>query len=77
MKPGYAAKIEKVIEEIRGILKADGGDIELVQTTEGGIVQIRFVGVCGTCGGSLDTLRRGAERMLKEQVPEVKEVVVV
>jgi len=70
-------KIEKVIAEIDGILRADGGDIELVEVTQEGIVQVRFIGLCGTCGGSLDTLRRGVERMLKEQVPEVREVVAV
>ncbi len=70
-------RIEKVIQEIRDILRVDGGDIELVKVSRDGVVQIRFIGICGTCGGSLDTLRRGAERMLKEQVPEVKEVVAV
>ena len=77
MEAGYSARVEKVLQEIRSILKAEGGDIELVQISEDGVVQIRFIGICGTCGGSLDTLRRGAERMLKEQVPEVKQVLAV
>ena len=70
-------QIEKVVREIRDILRADGGDIELVQVDDGGIVRIRFIGICGNCGGSMDTLRRGVERMLKERVPEVREVVTV
>lgn len=71
------AKVEEVFREIREILKADGGDIELVGVRLDGIVEIRFLGVCGTCGGSIATLRRGVERMLKEQVPEVRGVVEV
>ncbi|HJT23196.1 MAG TPA: NifU family protein [bacterium] len=67
-------KVEKVIQEIRAILRADGSDIELINVSPEGIVQIRFVGVCGTCGGSMNTLKQGVERMLKEQVPEVRGV---
>ncbi len=68
-------RIEHVLEEIRKILRADGSDVELVGIAPEGIVQIRFKGVCGSCGGSMKTLRRGVERMLMEQVPEVKGVV--
>lgn len=70
-------KIEEVLQDIRTILRADGSDIELVNVSPDGTVQVRFVGVCGSCGGSIDTLRRGVERMLREQVPEVREVVAV
>jgi Fe-S cluster biogenesis protein NfuA len=70
-------KIEEVFKEIRAILQADGSDIELVEACVDGIVKVRFIGVCGTCGGSMDTLRKGVERMIKEQIPEVREVVVV
>jgi Fe-S cluster biogenesis protein NfuA len=70
-------KVEDVFTEIRAILRADGSDIELVEVGQDGIVKIRFIGVCGTCGGSMDTLRKGVERMIKEQVLEVREVVVV
>ncbi len=68
-------KIEQVLEEIRKILRADGSDIELVRVTVEGIVQIRFKGVCGSCGGSMPALRRGVERMLMERLPEVRGVV--
>jgi Fe-S cluster biogenesis protein NfuA len=70
-------KVEKVFADIRAILRADGSDIELVKVTDDGVVQVRFIGVCGTCGGSMNTLRRGVERMLMEQVSGVREVVAV
>ncbi len=70
-------KVQEVIKEISAILQADGGDIELLEVTPNGIVRVRFIGVCGTCGGSMNTLRRGVERMLMEQIPEVREVVAV
>ena len=70
-------KVEAVLGEIRDILRADGSDIELVNVSPDGVVQVHFVGVCGTCGGSMNTLKRGVDRMLKERVPEVREVAVI
>lgn len=70
-------KVEEVFKDIRAILRADGSDIELVDVSQDGVVQVHFVGVCGTCGGSMNTLKRGVERMLMEQIPEVREVVAV
>jgi len=64
-----------VLEKIRPSLQADGGDVELVEVTEEGIVAVRLKGSCGSCPMSNMTLKMGIERALKEQVPGVKEVI--
>jgi Fe-S cluster biogenesis protein NfuA len=66
-------KVEKVLEEIRPSLQADGGDIELVDI-EDGVVKVRLKGSCAGCPMSQMTLAFGVERVLKEKVPEVKKV---
>jgi len=72
---------ERVIEalnSIRGALQADGGDVELVEIIENeGLVKVRLTGACGGCPMSQMTLQMGIERILKQQVPEVKRVVAV
>jgi Fe-S cluster biogenesis protein NfuA len=71
-------KIEKVLEEsIRPGLQMDGGDIELVDVGEDGVVKVRLKGACCGCPMSQMTLTMGVERKLKELVPEVKSVVAV
>ena len=71
-------KIEKVIDEqIRPGLQMDGGDIELVDIGEDGVVKVRLTGACGGCPMSQLTLTMGVERILKENIPEVKGVVAV
>ena len=70
-------KVQAVIEEIRPYLQADGGDIELVEVTDDGIVKVRLRGACAGCPGAQMTLRMGVERKLKEEIPEVKQVVAV
>lgn len=67
-------QVEKVIEGIRGYLQADGGDIELVGITEDNIVQVRLKGACSGCPGAVMTLKMGVERVLKENIPEIKGV---
>lgn len=67
-------RVEKELETIRPILQADGGDIELVNVTDDGIVQVRLTGACGSCPMSTITLKQGVERTLKERIPEVKSV---
>jgi len=69
-------KVEEVLAQIRPHLEADGGGVELVDVIEG-IVTLRLLGACGGCPMSTMTLKGGIERILKEQVPEVKEVVAV
>jgi len=66
-------KVEAALEKIRPALQADGGDIELIDVTDG-IVKVKLTGACAGCPMSTMTLKNGVERILKEQVPEVKEV---
>ncbi len=68
--------VEKVLEEIRPSLQADGGDVELVGVKDG-VVSLRLTGACGSCPMSTMTLKMGIERLLKSKVPEIKEVVSV
>ena len=70
-------KVEEAIAKIRPALQADGGDVELVDVTEEGIVKVRLRGACSGCPMSQMTLKMGIERALKQQVPGVKEVVAV
>lgn len=71
------AEVEKVLEMVRPGLQADGGDVELVEVTDDGIVKVRLKGACGSCPMSTMTLKMGIERAVKEKVPGVKEVVQV
>ncbi|MEM2342346.1 MAG: NifU family protein [Candidatus Bathyarchaeia archaeon] len=71
------AEVEKVIKEIQPSLRADGGDIELVDVTEDGTVKVRLKGACAGCPFSMMTLQFGVERYLKARVPQVKRVIVV
>jgi len=67
-------KVEKVIDEIRPNLVADGGDIKLIDVTPDGIVKVQLQGACRGCPGAAMTLKMGVERLLKQRVPEVKAV---
>lgn len=69
-------KVEAALAEIRPALLADGGDVQLVDVNEG-VVTLRLTGACGSCPMSTMTLRNGIERVIREQVPEVKEIVAV
>ena len=70
---GMRENIEKALEKIRPALRADGGDIELIDVVDG-VVKVRLTGACGGCPMSQMTLKMGVERVLKQQVPEVKSV---
>ena len=67
-------KVQKVIDQIRPNLQADGGDIELVDVGEDGVVKVRLQGACHGCPGAAMTLKAGVERMLRANIPEVKSV---
>lgn len=67
-------KVQQVIDEIRPNLQADGGDIELVDVTEDGVVKVRLRGACSGCPGAAMTLKMGVERVLKNRVPQVQRV---
>ena len=70
-------RVEKALEKIRPALQADGGDIELVNITADGVVEVKLKGACGGCPMATLTLKNGVERVLKAEIPEVKEVVEV
>jgi len=70
-------KVAKVIEKIKPMLAADGGSVELIAVDEAkGIVTVRLTGACGCCPHATVTLKHVVERMIKEEVPEVKEIAV-
>jgi len=68
-------KVEKALDKIRPMLMADGGNVELVEVTAAGVVKLKLTGTCGCCPMSQMTLKNGVEKILKQEVPEVKEVV--
>jgi len=67
-------KVREALESIRTFLQADGGDVELVEVTDGGVVRVKLVGACHGCPMAAMTLKDTIERMLKEEVPEVEAV---
>ncbi|RJQ38584.1 MAG: NifU family protein [Dehalococcoidia bacterium] len=67
-------KVEEVINQIRPALEADGGNVELLSINDG-IVKVKLTGACGSCPMSTLTLKMGIERLLKEKIPGVKEVI--
>jgi len=68
-------RVENVLNEIRPLLQADGGDLELIEVTGDGVLKVRLQGACGSCPFSQMTLKMGVEQVLKRKVPQVKEVV--
>jgi Fe-S cluster biogenesis protein NfuA len=70
-------QVEKALQEVRKMLAADGGDIELVDVSADGKVKVRLKGACGCCPMSQMTLKMGVEKFLKKEVPQVKEVIAV
>jgi Fe-S cluster biogenesis protein NfuA len=69
-------KVEAALAKVRPILLADGGDVQLIDVTDG-VVKVKLTGACGGCPMATMTLKGGIERALKEEVPDVKEVVAV
>jgi len=69
--------VARVIEEIRGSLQSHGGDIQLVDVTEDGTVKVELQGACKGCPMATMTISRGVEAKLKQEIPEVKEVIPV
>ncbi|MFH0876873.1 MAG: NifU family protein [Candidatus Omnitrophota bacterium] len=70
-------KVETALVDARKMLQADGGDVELVDVSDDGIVKVKLTGACSGCPMSSMTLKMGIERMIKKQIPEIKEVVSV
>lgn len=67
-------KVQEVIDEVRPQLQADGGDVELVDVTDDGVVRVKLVGACAGCPMSTMTLSQGIEKALKEEIPDVEKV---
>ncbi|KAF0156950.1 MAG: nifU-like domain-containing protein [Syntrophaceae bacterium] len=70
-------QVQKAIEKVRPGLQADGGDVELVDVSEDGVVKVKLTGACHGCPMAQMTLKMGIEKIIKQQVPSVKEVVSV
>ena len=68
-------KVEAALEKVRPMLMADGGNVELVEVTDNGTVKLKLTGTCGCCPMSQMTLKMGVEKILKKEVPEIKEVI--
>ena len=67
-------RVVQALDEVKPYLQADGGDIEFINYTEDGIVEVRLTGACGHCPMAQMTLRAGVERAVLRSVPEVKRV---
>jgi Fe-S cluster biogenesis protein NfuA len=70
-------RVEDVLNKIKPSLQADGGDVELVEVGEDGVIKVRLKGACGSCPMSQMTLKMGIEKVLKREIPEIVEVVSV
>ena len=69
-------QVAEVLKKIRPMLVRDGGDVELIEVNDG-VVKVKLTGACAGCAMSTMTLKMGIERILKQEIPEVKEVVAV
>jgi Fe-S cluster biogenesis protein NfuA len=67
-------KVEAALKKIRPMLQADGGDIELVDVSNDGVVKVKLTGACGCCPMSQMTLKNAVEQRLKKEVPGIREV---
>ena len=67
-------EVEAVLVKVRPMLQADGGDVDLVDVTEDGVVTVQLRGACGSCPFSMMTLKNGIEARIKEEIPSIKEV---
>ena len=67
-------QVEEVIQKLRPMVQSDGGDLELVDVTDDGVVTIRLHGACSGCSSSTTTLRNGIERYLRHKLPQVTQV---
>jgi Fe-S cluster biogenesis protein NfuA len=67
-------KVEAALQKVRPSLQADGGDVQLVDVDDNGTVKVRLMGACGGCPMSQMTLKMGIEKVLKQNVPEIRSV---
>ncbi|GAF64920.1 NifU family protein [Alkalihalobacillus trypoxylicola] len=67
-------QVKEVLDKLRPFLLRDGGDVELVDVDDEGVVHVRLLGACGSCPSSTITLKAGIERALLEEVPGITEI---
>jgi len=67
-------KVKEALDKVRVSLQADGGDVELIGVDDKGVVKLRLIGACGGCPMASMTLKTGIERVLKQEVPQIKRV---
>ena len=67
-------KVEAVLDKVRPMLQRDGGDVELVEVQDDGIVKVRLTGACSGCPMSTMTLKNAIEETIKNEIPEIKSV---
>lgn len=70
-------KVEEALDKVRPMLAADGGNVELVDVSADGVVKLKLTGSCGCCPMSQMTLKMGVEKIIKKDVPEIKEVIAI
>jgi Fe-S cluster biogenesis protein NfuA len=70
-------RVQEALNRIRPNLQADGGDVELIDVTDDGVVKVQLTGACHGCPMSQMTLKNGIQKFLQKEVPEVKDVVSV
>ena len=70
-------QVENALEKIRPALQADGGDVVLIDVEDDGTVKVKLTGACGGCPMATVTLKHGIERLLKKEIPGIKEVLSV
>jgi len=70
----WKEKVKDALEQVRPALQRDGGDVELIDVTDNGIVTVKLQGACAGCPMSQMTLKMGIEQHIKKMIPEVKEV---
>ena len=68
-------RVVEVLEKVRPMLQRDGGDVKFISVSEDRIVKVELQGACAGCPGAKMTLKAGIERVLKEEIPEIKEVI--
>ena len=67
-------KVEGVLDKVRPLLQRDGGDVELVDVQDDGVVKVKLIGACSGCPMSTMTLKNAIEETIKNEVPEIKSV---
>lgn len=67
-------KVEEALNKVRPSLQADGGDVQLVDVDDDGVVKVKLQGACAGCPMSQMTLKMGIEKTLKQNIPEIEKV---